>query len=81
MITYIFHYRNYYFTLGINGTLIISTKTPDNYLETEVVPFTLQANQNNIEVVMLTGDNKIVAETIGQELEIDKVVSEVLPNN
>ena len=27
-------------------------KTPDNYLETEVVPFTLQANQNNIEVVI-----------------------------
>ena len=35
----------------------------------------------NIEVVMLTGDNKIVAETIGKELEIDKVISEVLPED
>lgn len=35
----------------------------------------------NIEVVMLTGDNKIVAETIGKELEINKVISEVLPQD
>lgn len=35
----------------------------------------------NIEVVMLTGDNKVVAETIGKELEIDKVISEVLPED
>ena len=40
-----------------------------------------ELKKNNIEVVMLTGDNKIVAETIGQELEIDKVVSEVLPQD
>ncbi len=40
-----------------------------------------ELKKNNIEVVMLTGDSKIVAETIGQELEIDKVVSEVLPQD
>ena len=40
-----------------------------------------ELKKNNIEVVMLTGDNKIVAETIGKELEIDKVVSEVLPQD
>lgn len=38
-----------------------------------------QLKRKNIEVVMLTGDNKIVAETIGSKLEIDKVIAEVLP--
>ena len=33
----------------------------------------------NIDVVMLTGDNKIVANTIAKELQIDKVVSDILP--
>lgn len=37
--------------------------------------------RRNLEVVMLTGDNKVVAETIGRELEIDKIVSEVLPED
>lgn len=40
-----------------------------------------ELKSRNIEVVMLTGDNKVVAETIGEELEIDKVVSEVLPED
>lgn len=40
-----------------------------------------ELKSRNIKVVMLTGDNKVVAETIGEELEIDKVVSEVLPED
>lgn len=40
-----------------------------------------ELKSRNIEVVMLTGDNKVVAKTIGEELEIDKVVSEVLPED
>lgn len=40
-----------------------------------------ELKRKNIEVVMLTGDNKIVAETIGNELGIDKVISEVLPQD
>ncbi len=40
-----------------------------------------ELKRRNIEVVMLTGDNKIVAESIGKSLEIDKVVSEVLPQD
>ena len=40
-----------------------------------------ELKKKNIEVVMLTGDNKTVAETIGNELGIDKVVSEVLPQD
>ena len=35
--------------------------------------------KQNIDVVMLTGDNKIVAETIAREIGIGKVIAEVLP--
>lgn len=38
-----------------------------------------ELKKRNIEVVMITGDNKIVAQTIGKRLNIDKVISEVLP--
>lgn len=38
-----------------------------------------ELKRKKIKVVMLTGDNKIVAETIGNELGIDKVIAEVLP--
>ncbi len=40
-----------------------------------------ELKEKKLEVVMLTGDNKIVAETISNELGIDKVVSEVLPQD
>ena len=35
----------------------------------------------NIEVVMLTGDNKLAAETIGKTLGIDNIISEVMPQD
>ncbi len=35
----------------------------------------------NINVVMLTGDNKLAAEAIGKTLEIDNVISEVMPQD
>ena len=40
-----------------------------------------ELKNKNIEVVMITGDNKIVAEAIGKQLGIDKVISEVLPQD
>lgn len=40
-----------------------------------------ELKKRNIEVVMITGDNKVVAESIGNQLGIEKVVSEVLPQD
>lgn len=40
-----------------------------------------ELKRKNIEVLMITGDNKTVAETIGEKLELDKVISEVLPQD
>ena len=38
-----------------------------------------ELKKKNIDVVMITGDNSIVAETIGKQLGIVNIVSEVLP--
>ncbi|MHB1014271.1 MAG: heavy metal translocating P-type ATPase [Desulfurivibrionaceae bacterium] len=38
-----------------------------------------QLHEENITVVMLTGDNKVTAEAVARKLNIDEVVAEVLP--
>lgn len=40
-----------------------------------------ELKKKNLDIIMLTGDNKLVAETIGKNLEIDNVISEVLPQD
>lgn len=40
-----------------------------------------ELKKRKIEIVMITGDNKTVAETIGINLGIDKIISEVLPQD
>lgn len=40
-----------------------------------------ELKRKNIEIAMITGDNKLVAESIGKQLKIDKVISEVLPQD
>lgn len=40
-----------------------------------------ELKRRNIDVVMLTGDNTKVAQTIGNELKIDNVIAEVLPQD
>lgn len=40
-----------------------------------------ELKKRNIETVMITGDNKTVAEEIGKQIGIDKIISEVLPQD
>lgn len=40
-----------------------------------------ELKRRNIDVIMLTGDNEKVAHAIGSKLEIEKIVSEVLPQD
>jgi P-type Cu+ transporter len=39
-----------------------------------------QLHGENIRIIMLTGDNKITAQTVAKKLDIDEVVAEVLPD-
>lgn len=40
-----------------------------------------ELKKRNIEAVMITGDNKTVAEEIGKQIAINKIISEVLPQD
>lgn len=40
-----------------------------------------ELKKKNLEVVMLTGDNKLAAETIGKSVGINNIISEVLPQD
>ena len=40
-----------------------------------------ELKNRNLQVIMLTGDNKVTAKSIGESLKIDKIVSEVLPQD
>ena len=64
-----------------NQSKIIGTIAVADTLKNDSRQAIEELKKKNIEVVMLTGDNKTVAETIGNELGIDKVVSEVLPQD
>lgn len=59
------------------GYIVISDEVKDDAKET----ITLLKEHGIKQTIMLTGDNKQVGNTIGKELELDKVYCELLPQN
>lgn len=57
------------------GYILISDKIKDNAKET-----IKKLKKLNIETIMLTGDLNIVGNYVGKDLDIDKIYSELLPN-
>jgi len=64
-----------------NGTSIIGIIAVADTIKSTSNQAIQELKKRNIEVAMITGDNKTVAETIGKQLEIEKVISEVLPQD
>lgn len=69
-IIYIIQAKQILAIIGVNDIVRENTK--------EVIE---KLNRNNIETVMLTGDNKETAEIIAKEIGIEKVIADVLPTN
>lgn len=64
--------------VGINGQYAGIVAVADTIKETSKYAIA-RLQQMGIEVMMLTGDNANTAEAIGQEVGVDRVVSQVLP--
>lgn len=54
---------------------VFDTIKPTSYKAIE------ELKKDKKEIVLLTGDNKVVANKIGEDLKIDKIISEVLPQD
>lgn len=63
-----------------NEKIVAYLLVKDEIKETSKEAIKLLQN-HNIEVIMLTGDNKIVSENIAREVGINKVISEVFPQD
>ena len=59
--------------LGLIGIKDTIRKSAKDFIE--------KLKENNIEAIMLTGDNKTTAQIIAKELGIEHVIAEVLPKN
>ena len=64
-------------TRGICVNIIAISDTPKKDAKTAVQ----QLQKKNIEVIMLTGDNQTVAQSIGKMVGINKVIAEVFPGD
>lgn len=60
----------------LSGIIAVADQVKDSSAKTVE-----QLHKLGIEVVMLTGDNAKTAQAIAKELSIDKVISEVLPED
>lgn len=64
-----------------NSKNVIGMIAVADTIKTESIQAVQEFKKRNCEVWMLTGDQKKVAENIGKTLKIDKVISEVLPQD
>ncbi|MBV7530087.1 copper-translocating P-type ATPase [Chitinophaga sp. sic0106] len=82
------HFRAPVVNIDGTGTLsyVVINDKPAGYLllsdelRPESAGAVQQLRQEGITTVLLTGDNKKVADAVGQKLQLDKVVAEVLPH-
>lgn len=65
--------------VGIDGEAIGLLAIQDRPKKTSAAAIAALKNRG-LKTVMLTGDNRIVAEAIGKQVGIDQVIAEVLPN-
>ena len=63
----------------IENNVVIGLIGVRDIIRTDIKDIIHKLNKNNIEVVMLTGDNEITAKIIANELGITKVIANVLP--
>ena len=66
--------------VGLNHQLIGNVAVADT-LKPEAQEAIAQLKNINVEVVMLTGDNQRTANSIANQLGIDRVIAEVLPSD
>ena len=66
--------------VAIDGILVGIIGVADTIKDTSVEAIK-QIKKLGIKVYMLTGDNKLTAEHIGKQVQVDKVIAEVLPGD
>ena len=64
----------------VKDSNIIALIGDNDMIRDDIQKVIKQLNENNIETIMLTGDNKQTAEKIAQKIGIEKVISNVLPS-
>lgn len=66
--------------VGLNGKVIGIVAVADTLKETSAEAIR-KIKELDIEVYMLTGDNRLTADYIGKKVNVDHVIAEVLPND
>ena len=65
----------------IEDNVVIGLIGVRDIIRTDIKNVISKFNKNNIEVIMLTGDNEVTAKTIANELGIANVIANVLPSD